>query len=823
MLFALLVFTHPAVTRGQDAVSRRQDAVSGRQEAGSGRLDTEWSILAAKLSGITASWTTPPPGIVNPKLTTGMLLGNGDIGVVAGDRPDRQKFYFGKSDFWGASVKNPDADAAPVWQESILSLGGLTISSPAASPDPASFYRMEQDILHAEVRTTMQLGEAIVQMTSWTADATPGSANNYFITELTTDKEVTLQAELWVPATYKTGGKLLDCSGIYPFSSGIDKDKLWTTRENYNNPASDHNGGYKAKTAMVLSLSGASFQHTSTGPGKVAAGFVIRPGRKVTLVVCFSSDKWIGLAKDTRAAALKDSALRQARKVLSDPGKLTLLKDRHRNWWKKYWLQSYVDLHDSVFEKFYYGSLYMLGSAIRQGGMPPSLYGNWITTDLATWGGRYFLNYNEQASLYGVYSANRPWLALPYSELILHEMPWQRNRTHAAGFDGICHQRSLTPDHLVAARPDPLPVSPVKDIKKLPADQKSNSLFAAIPLIWYYEYTRDEQYLKNKLYPYLKELDLFYRSYLTMDTKPYRMVHSSAHEGSDDINPNLDIGFIRKLYKNLIGEARSLQTDAALIPVWQDLLDNLSDYPTVVRNGRTVYVEAAEMKGSTDPERLFHPGDQPVNLEGGVFPGENIYLGGDTASLRIALASLDELGGWCINKGGSEHNGFPKHWPVAARIGWPAADLFNRFRTAILFHWRDGNLTAFQGGGGIETVGAIEGINSMLMQSEGGVIRLFPVWPLDRDASFTRLRAKGAFLVSAVWKKGKTSGVEIQSEAGMPLTIQKPWTSGGVGVYVLTGAIRHRVPYKEGPDTITFKTRKGEKYFLDNSSLENVK
>ena len=804
MIYALLIFSYPVAVRGQDA---------------------EWDRLASKLSGIRGSWTTAPQGIVNPKLTTGMLLGNGDIGVVAGDKPDRQTFYFGKSDLWGASVKNPDAAAAPVWQESILSLGGLTISCPTPGADPTSRYRMEQDILHAEVRTRMQLGDAIVQMTSWTADREAGSLNNYFITELTTDKEVVLQAELWVPATYKTGGKLLDCSGIYPFSSGIDKDKLWAARENFNNPASDHNGGYKVKAAMALSLSGASFQNTSTGPGKAAASFVLRPGSKVTLVVSFSSDKWIGTAKNTGLDGLKDSAIHQARALLSGKNKLTGLKDFHRNWWKNYWLRSWVDLNDSVFEKFYYGSLYMLGSAIRQDGMPPSLFGSWTTTDLATWGGRYFLNYNEQASLYGVYSSNRPWLALPYSELILHEMAWQRNRTHAAGFEGICHQRSLTPDHLFAATPDPLPVAPVKDIKKLPADQKSNGVFAALPLIWYYEYTRDGQYLKDKLYPYLKELDAFYRSYLTMDKKPYTIVHSSAHEGSDDINPNLDIGFIRKLYTSLISEARTLNPtmDAQMIPLWQDILDNLSDYPTVIRNGRTVYVEAAEMKGSTDPEKLFHPGDQPVNLEGGVFPGENIYLGGDTAQLRIALASLDELGGWCVNKGGSEHNGFPKHWPVAARIGWPADDLYDRFRTAILFHWRDGNLTAFQGGGGIETAGAIEGINSMLMQSEGGVIRLFPVWPSGKDASFTRLRAKGAFLVSASRSNGRIPHVEISSEAGLPVTLYIPWSSGRINVYEWRGAGEVRIPYKEGSGIITFDTGKGKRYWIDNLLSPNAK
>jgi glycosyl hydrolase family 95 len=739
--------------------------------------DNEWTLLSARLSAVKATWTSPPAEIVNKKFTTGMLLGNGDIGVVAGDKTDQQKFYFGKSDFWGASVKNPDAEADPIWQGSILSLGGLTISAGISSPNPDPIYNMEQDILHAEVRTRMQLGNAIVNMTSWTADEDAGSANNFFITELTTDKNVTINVDLWVPSTYKAGGKILDCSGIYPFSTGVDKDMLWAARENAGDPSGfangDHIGDYKAVEGMALSILGSSFQHTYTGEGNVSADIALRSGRKVYLIMSFASDKWTGSIKNTKPSVVRDLAISNASSLTT--AKINALKAGHQEWWKKYWLRSYIDLTDTTLEKFYFGSLYMAGSAMRSGNFPPSLFGNWMTTDLATWGGRYFLNYNEQAALYGVYSSNRPELAMPYIGLILHEMPWQRNKTHAAGFDGVCHQRSLTPDHLVSPAPDSLPIASVKNIKKLPADQKSNGVFAAIPLIWYYEYTMDPHYLQDTLYPYLKELDRFYRSYITMDHKPYSIEHSSAHEGSDDVNPNLDIGFIRKLYNVLINAAGTLGSDADMIPVWQDILDNLSDYPTIIRNGQLVYVEAAVMKESTAPEKLFHPGDQPVNLEGAVFPGENIYVGGDTSRLRIALQSLDQLGGWCINKGGSEHNGFPKHWPVAARIGWPAEDLYNRLVEAIRFHWRESNLTAFQGGGGIETAGAIEGINSMLMQSEGQVIKLFPVWPLTKDASFTRLRAKGAFLISSNLKKGIVSYVEICSEAGLPVSLKNPW------------------------------------------------
>jgi hypothetical protein len=122
-----------------------------------------------------------------------------------------------------------------------------------------------------------------------------------------------------------------------------------------------------------------------------------------------------------------------------------------------------------------------------------------------------------------------------------------------------------------------------------------------------------------------------------------------------------------------------------------------------------------------------------------------------------------------------------KEFIIAARVGWPGADLVAKLKAAIAysdasaFGWRATNLTHAQGGGGIETAGNVEAIDSMLMQSEGGVIRVFPVWPADRDASFKRLRAKGAFVVSSEQKSGRIVSIRVLSEKGLPLSIKNAW------------------------------------------------
>jgi hypothetical protein len=74
-----------------------------------------------------------------------------------------------------------------------------------------------------------------------------------------------------------------------------------------------------------------------------------------------------------------------------------------------------------------------------------------------------------------------------------------------------------------------------------------------------------------------------------------------------------------------------------------------------------------------------------------------------------------------------------------------------------------------------EMIGIAGMINEFLLQSVDDKIRVFPCWPSDRDAGFTRLRAQGGFLVSAEFKQGEVISATIESLAGKPLRFLSPW------------------------------------------------
>ncbi len=737
--------------------------------------DADWQTLQKILAPIQGRALQPIEKVVTPKFTPGMLLGNGDIGVVVGSDNSTLRFFFGKSDFWGTHW-NPGHNA---FENSILSLGGLTISSPQKSattqPTPA-FYKMEQDILNAEVRTTFEINGAPVSTRSFTADS-----DNLFITELSIPKNAqpqNLQIKLWMPEpnTHTT----------YPAKKGIDQasETLPATRTNNLHAPNE----FQARAALALHILGTASDDLTTSsitPNTATININLQPGYPIQLVTAFRSDARIGPNGPT-PDALRDDALKTAKAIT--PAWIAQLLEEHRTWWKNYWLQSFIQIDDQLLNEYYYGSLYIMGSATRaktpenaheSHPFPPSLWANWLTSDDAAWGGRYFLNYNAEAPFYGTFSANRPDLVLPYADVIFAEFPWQKIKTANNGYQGVCFQRSLAPFHYLAAPPTIPPVAPEKNYKTL-QDQKSDGAFALLPAIWYWEYTRDDDYLKTKLYPALKELDAFHRDYVTWDSAKNRWVvaHTAAHEEPQpwDTNTNLDLGFYRKITQTCLDASEALHTDENLRPAWKEFLAHLSDYPMGTEQNKPVFL-MAEARGRENA-RLFSPGDQPINLEGTVFPGEQLAIGGDENLLQAARNSLDLMNSWGVTRGGNSNNGFCKEFPIAARIAWPPEDLLAKFKAAIQYQWRPTNLTVFQGGGGIETAGSIECINSMLLQSgfaNDHTIRIFPNWPKSINAKFTRLRAKGAFLITAEQKDGQILNVEITSEKGGPLQLANPW------------------------------------------------
>jgi hypothetical protein len=97
----------------------------------------------------------------------------------------------------------------------------------------------------------------------------------------------------------------------------------------------------------------------------------------------------------------------------------------------------------------------------------------------------------------------------------------------------------------------------------------------------------------------------------------------------------------------------------------------------------------------------------------------------------------------------------------------------------------------------------------MLMQSYEGVIRLFPCWNKKSNASFTNLRADGAFLVSAELKDEKISSIKIKSLKGRTCNVEFADIKN-----VIRESDNKEVDFKRNKNIISFETEENETYNL---------
>lgn len=75
---------------------------------------------------------------------------------------------------------------------------------------------------------------------------------------------------------------------------------------------------------------------------------------------------------------------------------------------------------------------------------------------------------------------------------------------------------------------------------------------------------------------------------------------------------------------------------------------------------------------------------------------------------------------------------------------------------------------------------AAAALMEMLLQSHGGVIRVFPAMPDHwHNACFAGLRAEGAFLVTSRMCDRKVQYVAITSEVGGRCRVRNPWPGAG--------------------------------------------
>ena len=162
--------------------------------------------------------------------------------------------------------------------------------------------------------------------------------------------------------------------------------------------------------------------------------------------------------------------------------------------------------------------------------------------------------------------------------------------------------------------------------------QKNVGSFTAKAFMDYYDYTQNVTFLRETLYPLAKLNGEFYASYMTRSADgKYNVMHSCAMEGCGaqavgssktagnivlSNNPPFDLAFVKRTFRGLLEYSMTLGVDAGSRAQWQELLENVADYPlTKDEMGETVFAQASLNSG---PESTNTHGFPVTHIEGKV-------------------------------------------------------------------------------------------------------------------------------------------------------------------------------------------------------------
>lgn len=435
----------------------------------------------------------------------------------------------------------------------------------------------------------------------------------------------------------------------------------------------------------------------------------------------------------------------------------------HGAWWSAFWSRSAVALPDPAMERMWYLANYLFGSSSRKGSPPMPLQGVWTADDggLPPWKGDYHGDLNIQMSYWHYAKSNHLDEGLALVEFLWSLRP--AARAFARDFfdaPGIC-------------------LPSVMDIKgqslggwPMYATNLVNQIWLCQAFDDYWLFTGDEQFLRERAYPYFKETADCVMRWLSPgpDGKLLLPLSSSPEMFNNSIeswlppNSNNDLALLAYLFRTLSAMAEELGEEEA--SVWRDALTRLPDYAVDEREG---FMLAPGMRVPESHRHLSHLMC--------VYPLHLLDAAGNARereTFDATMRRLEELGTgywgahtftWMAALYAMQGNGEAAAYQL--RLFWEHMCSPNGFCLNTDFQ-RKGFTLLHERYFTLETnMSAADSLQEMLLQTHNGLIRLFPAIPRSwarQGAAFRGFRAERGALVSAEIAGGRIRFVRLEAE-----------------------------------------------------------
>ena len=430
-------------------------------------------------------------------------------------------------------------------------------------------------------------------------------------------------------------------------------------------------------------------------------------------------------------------------------------------------LQTYDPTKGQQLEElfFQYGRYLLISSSRnRTDALPANLQGVWNAVDNPPWNSDYHLNVNLQMNYWPAYMNNLAETAKPMINYI-DDMRYY-GRIAAKEYAGIESKEGQENGWLVHTQATPFGWTTPGWNYYWGWSPAANAWMMQ-NVYDYYKFTKDETYLKEKIYPMLKETAKFWNSFLHYDKASDRWVSSpsySPEHGTITIGNTFDQSLVWQLFHDYMEAANHLKVDQDLVTEVKAKFDKLKPLHINQEGRIKEWYEEDSPQFTNEGIENHH---RHVSHLVGLFPG-TLFGKDQHEYLEAARATLNHRGdggtGWSkankINLWARLLDGNRAHRLLAEQL--KSSTLENLWDTHAPFQI-DGNF------------GATSGMAEMLLQSHTGYIAPLPALPdAWKDGQVSGLVARGNFEVSMKWKERNLETLSFLSNAGGDLVVDYP-------------------------------------------------